>query len=79
MSVEETIREIAAKVLHKSDINFSDNVTFKDLGADSLDVVQMLVAIEDKYDIELVDEEMQQITNTREFVEYIERKIAEKG
>jgi acyl carrier protein len=79
MSVEETIKEIAAKVLHKSDINFSDNVTFKDLGADSLDVVQMLVAIEDKYDIELVDEEMQQITNTREFVEYIERKIAEKG
>jgi len=79
MSVEETIKEIAAKVLHKSDINFSDNVTFKDLGADSLDVVQMLVAIEDKYDIELVDEEMQKITNTREFVEYIERKIAEKG
>ena len=79
MSVEETIKEIAAKILHKSDINFSDNVTFKDLGADSLDIVQMLVAIEDKYDIELVDEEMQQITNTREFVEYIERKIAEKG
>ena len=79
MSVEETIKEIAAKVLHKSDIDFSANVTFKDLGADSLDVVQMLVAIEDKYDIELVDEEMQQITNTKEFVEYIERKIAEKG
>ena len=56
MSVEETIKEIAAKILHKSDINFSDNVTFKDLGADSLDIVQMLVAIEDKYDIELVDE-----------------------
>jgi acyl carrier protein len=79
MSVEETIKEIAARILHKPDINFSDNVTFKDLGADSLDIVQMLVAIEDKYDIELVDEEMQAITNTREFVDYIERKIAEKG
>ena len=79
MTVEETIKEIAAKILHKSDINFSDNVTFKDLGADSLDVVQMLVAIEDKYDIELVDEEMQAITNTKEFLNYIERKIAEKG
>ena len=79
MTVEETIKEIAAKILHKSDINFSDNVTFKDLGADSLDVVQMLVAIEDKYDIELVDEDMQSITNTKEFLDYIERKIAEKG
>jgi acyl carrier protein len=79
MSVEETIKEIATRILHKPDINFSDSVTFKDLGADSLDIVQMLVAIEDKYNIELVDEEMQAITNTREFVNYIERKIAEKG
>ena len=79
MSVEETIKEIAAKILHKSDINFSEELTFKDLGADSLDIVQMLVAIEDKYNIEMVDEDMQNIKNTREFVSYIERKIAEKG
>jgi acyl carrier protein len=79
MSVEETIKEISAKILHKSDINFSDNTTFKDLGADSLDIVQILVAIEDKYNIEMVDEDMQNIKNTREFVVYVERKIAEKG
>ena len=79
MSVEETIKEIAAKILHKPDINFSEELTFKDLGADSLDIVQMLVAIEDKYDIEMVDEDMQNIKNTREFVKYIERKVAEKG
>lgn len=79
MSVEETIKEIAAKILHKPDIDFSDKITFKDLGADSLDIVQMLVAIEDKYNIEMVDEDMQNIKNTREFVSYIERKIAEKG
>ena len=79
MSVEETIKEIAAKILHKPAIDFSDKITFKDLGADSLDIVQMLVAIEDKYNIEMVDEDMQNIKNTREFVRYIERKIAEKG
>ena len=79
MSVEETIKEIATRILHKPDIKFADSVTFKDLGADSLDIVQMLVAIEDKYNIEMVDEELQAITNTREFVAYVERKIAEKG
>lgn len=77
--VEEKIREIASTILHKSDLDFADGRTFKDLGADSLDLVQMMVKIEDTYNIEMVDEEMQGITNIKDFVAYVERKIAEKG
>ena len=77
-SIEETVRKIAARILRKPDIEFSPNITFKDFGADSLDIVQILVAVEDTYDIELDDDELQNITDTAGFIAYIERKIAEK-
>ena len=47
--------------------------------ADSLDIVQIMVKIEDTYDIELVDEDMQKITDIKGFIAYIEKKIAEKN
>ncbi len=76
-SVEETVKEIAAKILHK-DVDFSAVNNFKDLGADSLDIVQIMVKVEDTYNIEMVDEEMQGLANIKDFIAYIERKIAEK-
>ena len=79
MTVQETIQQIASQILHKTDLNFAEGTTFKDLGADSLDVVQMMVKIEDTYGIELVDEEMKSIANIKEFIDYIETKIAQKG
>jgi len=79
MSVEETVRKIVTKVVRKPDIDFTPTATFKDLNADSLDIVQILVALEDTYDMEIVDEELQEITNMGAFIAYIERKITEKG
>ncbi len=79
MSVEETVRKIVTKVVRKPDVDFTPTSTFKDLNADSLDIVQILVALEDTYDMEIVDEELQEITNMGDFIAYIERKIAEKG
>ncbi len=79
MSVEETVRKIVTKVVRKPDVDFTPTSTFKDLNADSLDIVQILVALEDTYDMEIVDEELQEITNMGDFIAYIKRKIAEKG
>ena len=79
MSVEETVRKIVTKVVRKPDVDFTPTSTFKDLNADSLDIVQILVALEDTYDMEIVDEELQEITNMGDFIAYIERKIAGKG
>ena len=79
MSVEETVRKIVTKVVRKPDVDFTPTSTFKDLNADSLDIVQILVALEDTYDMEIVDEELQEITNMGAFIAYIERKITEKG
>ena len=76
-SVEETLKQVTAKILHKTD--WDPEKSFADLDADSLDIVQILVAMEDAYDIEIMDDELQSITNLGGFIEYIQRKIAEKG
>jgi acyl carrier protein len=79
ISVEETLKRIVIKIIRNPDLNFSPTATFKDMKADSLDVVQILVAIEDRYEIEIRDEDLKAITNMGEFIKYIERKISEKG
>ena len=56
MSVEETVRSVVTKIVRKPDTEFTATTTFKDLDADSLDIVQILVALEDTYDIEIIDD-----------------------
>jgi acyl carrier protein len=78
MDVEETLRKIVAKIIRKDDVVLNPTTTFKELGADSLDVVQVLVALEETYDIELVDEELKAITDMGSFIGYVKKKVAEK-
>ena len=78
-SVEETVKQIVIRIVRKPDLNFSPEATFKDFDADSLDIVQILVAVEDHYDIEIDDEELQDVQNMGGFLAYVENKIAEKG
>jgi len=79
MPVEETLRKIVTRVTRKPESAFTPQTTFEDLDADSLDIVQVLVALEDTYDIEIQDEELQEIKNMGDFIAYVERKIGEKG
>jgi acyl carrier protein len=78
MAVEEKLRQLLAKITRKEDVVITPTTTFKELGADSLDVVQVMVALEEAYDIELVDEEMKSLNNMGGFIEYVKKKIAEK-
>lgn len=78
-SVEEAVRKISARILRKPDIEFTDGATFKDFKADSLDIVQILVAIEDMYDIEVPEEALREVSDIKGFVAVIERTIAAKG
>lgn len=77
-SVEATVKQIVTRIVRKPGTDFQPDATFKDFDADSLDIVQILVALEDTYDIELQDEELRKISNMREFVAHIEAKIAGK-
>ena len=79
MSVEETLENIVTRIVRKPDMNFSPATTFEDMNADSLDIVQILVALEDTYDIEIEEEELQEVKNMGDFIAYLERKVAGKG
>lgn len=46
-----------------------------DLGADSLDVVELLMAIEEEFSIDIPDEDAEALTTVHKIVEYIENKI----
>ena len=46
-----------------------------DLGADSLDVVDMLMSLEDEFDVEIPDEEIERIRTVGELVTYIEENM----
>ena len=78
-SVEETVRKTVTRIVRKPEMEFKPGATFEDLQADSLDVVQILVALEDTYDIEIQDEELKEVTDMGGFIAYIKRKVAEKG
>jgi acyl carrier protein len=54
----------------------TDEVTMEssfidDLGADSLDIVELLMALEEEFDIEIPDEEAEKLTSVGDVVEYI--------
>jgi len=78
-NIEETVRDIVLRITRKPDANFSPSTDFKELEADSLDMVQILVALEDTFDIEISDEEIKEVRNMGELVAYIEKKRVEKG
>ena len=54
-----------------------DSSFVDDLGADSLDVVDLLMSIEDEFEIEVPDEEIENIKTVGDIVKYIENKVEE--
>jgi len=78
MSAEETIKDIIVKIVHCDREILTPESTFQDMKADSLDMVQVLVALEDEFGIEIPDEEAQKFKNFGDFVSFVEARVAEK-
>jgi len=49
----------------------------EDLGADSLDIVELVMALEEEFDIEISDEEAEKITKVQEAVEFIQSHVSQ--
>ena len=77
MTVEEQVREIVAKITHVDKSIITRESTFKDIKADSLDIVQALVAVEEAFSIEIPDEEAQKFQNFGDFVSYVESRVSQ--
>ncbi|MDA9869393.1 acyl carrier protein [Gammaproteobacteria bacterium] len=72
MSIEERVRKIVCEQLGKSDEEVNNDSSFvDDLGADSLDTVELVMALEEEFDLEIADEEAEQISTVQEAVNHI--------
>ncbi len=69
------VAELVAEQLgiDKKNITMDSNI-IEDLGADSLDVIEMLMTLEDEYGITIPDEKINQIKTVGQIVELIEKK-----
>lgn len=65
--------------MHCDESALSPSTTWKDLEADLLDLVQMLVALEETYGIEISDEDADNLANFGDLVSYIEKRVVSKG
>jgi len=68
----EVIRE-RLMVSEKTEIN-EDTRLIEDLGADSLDLVDLVMALEEEFDIEIPDEDAEKIFTVREVIDYVQEK-----
>ncbi len=70
--------DIKAVVVEQLGVNADevkeDSKFVEDLGADSLDVVELVMALEEKFDIEIPDDEAEKIRTVKDVVNYIENK-----
>ena len=72
MSIEDRVKKIVRDQLGKStDEIQSDSSFVDDLGADSLDTVELVMALEEEFDLEIADEDAEKISTVNEAVEYI--------
>ncbi len=72
MSVDKRVKEIVAEQLGRDVNEVTDAASFiDDLGADSLDIVELVMAMEDEFGIEIPDEEAEKIKTVKDVVEYI--------
>ena len=79
MSVEEKVKDIISEQLGVKKEEIKPESSFiDDLGADSLDTVEVVMALEEEFGIEIPDEDAEKITTVGEAVKYIDEKMSKK-
>ena len=77
--VASTVKEIIVEKLGVKESEVTPEANFtSDLGADSLDTVEMIMEFETKFDIKIADDQAEKITTVGEAIAHIEKAIAEK-
>jgi len=75
--IDEKVKEIIAKQLGVDSGEVTLEASFvEDLGADSLDTVELVMAFEETFNIEIPDEDAEKITKVKDAIEYIKNKQA---
>ncbi len=79
MSQADRVREIIVEQLGVDAAAVTNEASFvDDLGADSLDTVELIMAFEEEFGIEIPDDEAEKLTSVGKSIEYLQKKLAEK-
>lgn len=75
-SVEQRVKKIVAEQLGVNEADVKNESTFvDDLGADSLDTVELVMALEEEFECEIPDDEAEKITSVQQAADYIKAHL----
>ena len=75
-SIEERVKKIVVEQLGVKDDEVTSAASFvDDLGADSLDTVELVMALEEEFECEIPDEEAEKITTVQQAVDYVNANL----
>ncbi|MCD8391729.1 MAG: acyl carrier protein [Cloacibacillus porcorum] len=75
--VQSKLKETVMDRLNAEEDQIKPEASFvEDLGADSLDIVELIMGIEEEFDIEIPDEDAEKLTTVGEAMEYVKTKLA---
>jgi len=78
-NVEQRVKKIVAEQLGVNEAEIKNESSFvDDLGADSLDTVELVMALEEEFETEIPDEDAEKITRVKEAIEYIDAHAKSK-
>ena len=75
-SIEERVKKIVAEQLGVKEEEIQSTASFvEDLGADSLDTVELVMALEEEFETEIPDEDAESITTIQNAIDYVESHL----
>ena len=78
--VAQKVKNIIAEQLGKPEEEIKEKASFLgDLGADSLDIVELIMTLEEEFDTEISDEEAEKIQTVQEAINYVAARLQEAG
>ena len=76
VDVQQRIIELIAEQLERDESEISPEMSFADdLGADSLDLVELIMNVEEEFNIEIPDEDAEKIKYVKDAIDYVKSKI----
>ena len=74
--IDQRVKKIVAEQLGTDEAGLKNESSFiDDLGADSLDTVELVMALEEEFDTEIPDEEAEKITTVQQAIDYINKNL----
>ncbi len=75
MSVQDKVKGIVAEQLEVEVSNLTMETTFEEIDADSLDIVELVMALEEEFELEISDQEIENVKTVGDVVKFIESKV----